>query len=103
MGVGRSVHSVSYIDFGAQGGICQNCHHIIASQSIVKRLRQMERHQWKFSSILPIQPSPIIKQAEWRRGGVDLDVVYVLYFVCVVFLCCAFVITLLIFSSVRQC
>ena len=38
-----------------------------------------------------------------EEGGVDLDVVYVLYFVCVVFLCCAFVITLLIFSSVRQC
>ena len=102
MGVGRSVHSVSYIDFGAQGGICQNCHHIIASQSIVKRLRQMERHQWKFSSILPIQPFPIIKQGS-GGGGVILDVVYVLYFVCVVFLCCAFVITLLIFSSVRQC
>ena len=77
MGVGRSVHSVSYIDFGAQGGIgiCQNCHHIFGKycENHSQRLRQLERHQLK--SILPTLPHDLNKHIHIQKNlNVHVDI-----------------------------
>ena len=73
MVVGRSVHSVSYIDFGAQGGIgiCQNCHHIIAKYCETFETIGKASMEIFINSANPTLPHNL-------NRGVDLDVVNVL-------------------------